>query len=124
MPLLFTYGTLQRLDIQRHVFGGPLVGTPDELHGHTRLEVELIDDAAALAGQTRYPMLRPANANAAPIAGLVYELSEIQLQRADHYEGPAYARVRVVLRSGREAWVYVDAQAVDACQRPRNDRQT
>ena len=44
------------------------------------------------------------------VAGTVFEVTADELQRADRYEVAAYRRVSVTLRSGRQAWVYVDAR--------------
>jgi len=43
----------------------------------------------------------------------VFELSSGELAAADDYEAADYARVRVTLESGRQAWVYVAAPGVD-----------
>lgn len=108
--LLFTYGTLQRADIQRQLFGRLLQGQPDVLEGYALEQIDLIDEACAITGLTRYPILRYEGPQAQPIAGMVYTLSTHELLRADTYEGPAYRRVYLPLQSGRKAWVYVDAQ--------------
>lgn len=109
--LLFTYGTLQRADIQQHLFGRRLTGTPDALVGYVLGHLEIKDDASAITHQTRYPMLYHHGPDAAPIAGVVYALDDTELLRADAYEGPAYRRIAVTLQSGRQAWVYVDVHA-------------
>ncbi|KKW68592.1 hypothetical protein AAV94_04305 [Lampropedia cohaerens] len=107
---LFTYGTLQRADIQQHLFGRRLQGQPDVLEGYALAHVDIADEACAITGQTCYPILRYLGPQAQPIAGVVYTLSEAELLRADAYEGPAYRRVYLPLQSGRKAWVYVDTQ--------------
>lgn len=43
------------------------------------------------------------------IEGTVFELSEAELAATDSYEVDVYARVGLVLESGRKAWVYVGA---------------
>ena len=40
------------------------------------------------------------------IEGTVFEVSEEELFFADQYEPENYQRVKVVLQSGKEAWVY------------------
>ena len=41
------------------------------------------------------------------IPGILFEISEAELHATDAYEVDVYARVEVVLGSGRAAWVYV-----------------
>jgi hypothetical protein len=42
-------------------------------------------------------------------AGTVFEITAQELVAADEYEVADYKRVRVVLKSGASAWVYVRA---------------
>lgn len=96
MPLLFSYGTLQNPEVQLETFKRPLTGRADALPAYRR----------AAHGP---------HANAAPdphatLHGAVFEVTEEELLLADAYEAPAnYRRIRVTLKSGVEAWVYVHA---------------
>jgi hypothetical protein len=40
------------------------------------------------------------------VAGTVFELSREEITRADDYEVDDYQRVRAVLKSGRNCWIY------------------
>jgi hypothetical protein len=44
------------------------------------------------------------------IDGTVFEIADVELAAADEYEVAAYKRIAVVLASGLDAWVYVDAR--------------
>ena len=88
-------------------FGRELTGRPDALPGYGRRLVPILDPAEiASTGETHY-----ANATPAPgetVTGMVFEVTEEELAAADEYEEPAqYYRIVVTLRSGAQAWVYV-----------------
>jgi gamma-glutamylcyclotransferase (GGCT)/AIG2-like uncharacterized protein YtfP len=100
MPLLFSYGTLQRDDVQRSTFGRLLTGQKDELRGYEQLPI-IID------GRT-YATIRFNGSEASRVAGIVFEITDSELARADEYEGDFYyKRIAVTLASGKKAWVYV-----------------
>jgi len=108
MPVrLFTYGTLQRTDVQLASFGRELTGSPDVLPGYAIFEIPINNpEAEAELGISHYSNIRPDAA--AQVPGTVYELTEDELRRADRYEEDAdYRRITVPLRSGVEAWVYL-----------------
>ena len=104
--LVFSYGTLQKKDIQLAQFGRELQGRPDTLPGYTRQPVSVTDSrVATLTGEA-------VNFTAVPgedsIEGTVFELTEQEFAAADAYEEAAdYERVQVTLKSGRQAWLYV-----------------
>ncbi|WP_405379941.1 DUF4286 family protein [Maribacter sp. LLG6340-A2] len=96
--LLFSYGTIQQLDVQLGVFSRPLVGFEDELAQYTVSEEKI-------AGL--YPTLQHTGNTNDVIKGQVYTLTHQELQKADEYEGEAYQRIQIELGSGRNAWVYI-----------------
>jgi gamma-glutamylcyclotransferase (GGCT)/AIG2-like uncharacterized protein YtfP len=105
--LLFSYGTLQRPEVQVATFGVELTGEADAVVGHRLGEVTIEDPhVIAVSGSAVHPALVPAHQPEAEVAGTVYALTDEQLARADEYEVDAYTRVEVLLRSGRTAWVY------------------
>ena len=109
MPYLFSYGTLQQESVQIASFGRVLKGTPDALPGWRREMVEIIDaEVFCLSGERFHPILVPGDAGD-EIAGMVFEISEEELQRADAYEVAEYKRITARLKSGLEAFVYVRA---------------
>jgi hypothetical protein len=109
MPHLFSYGTLQQESVQIASFGRALKGKPDILPGWRREMVEIIDaEVFCLSGERFHPILVPGN-EADEIPGMVFEISEEELQRADAYEVAEYKRIRAWLKSGLDAFVYVRA---------------
>jgi hypothetical protein len=110
MPLLFSYGTLQREDVQLSAFGRRLQGTPDALVGFEASSVPIADPrAAAAAGRTHHDNVTFTGGDSR-VSGTVYEVTDAELVAADEYERPAaYHRMLVRLASGRPAWVYIHA---------------
>jgi hypothetical protein len=109
--LLFSYGTLQLEAVQLATFGRRLAGAADALPGFAR-EMLKIEDAAVVAtsGQTHHPIVRPTGRDADAVDGMVFAVTPAELLNADRYEVAAYKRIAVTLRSGKQAWVYVDAR--------------
>lgn len=107
---LFSYGTLQLEAVQLATFGRPLVGRTDTLPGFARSMVK-IEDAGVVAtsGETHHPIVRHTGNQADCVPGMVFEVDEEDLRKADTYEVSDYRRVEVVLGSGLRSWVYVAA---------------
>ena len=100
MPLLFSYGTLQRDDVQRSTFGRLLTGEKDELRGYEQSPI-IIDGGT-------YATIKFNGSEKSRVSGVVFEISDSELARADEYEGDFYyKRIAVTLASGKRAWVYV-----------------
>ncbi|MQA05199.1 MAG: gamma-glutamylcyclotransferase [Streptosporangiales bacterium] len=110
--LLFSYGTLQRVAVQKATFGRRLPGVADAVIGHVLSEVRVTDPAViAASGSDVHPMLLPSADPDAVVEGTVFELDDDDLAAADAYEDDAYTRSRYTLRSGRRAWIYALATA-------------
>jgi len=108
---VFSYGTLQLESVQLATFGRRLVGTADVLPGFEQSMMKIDDpDVVATSGQSHHPIVRFTGRDADGVRGTVFEISADELRRADDYEVTAYKRVAVKLRSGIQAWVYVDAR--------------
>ncbi|MBU2948629.1 gamma-glutamylcyclotransferase [Zobellia uliginosa] len=56
-----------------------------------------------------YLVIEVTNTRENAINGMVYKLEQYELQKADLYEGTAYKRIQVSLKSGSSAWVYIKA---------------
>ena len=110
MPLLFSYGTLQREDVQRATFGRLLRGRPDELLGCAR-STTFVDDPAfvAASGKAEHAIVRHTGRPDDRVRGTVLDMTDDELARADGYEPAGYVRVLAPLASGGEAWVYAAA---------------
>lgn len=102
MEKLFAYGTLKDKDIQEDIFGRILNGVPETLMGYVVKEI-LIEEEF---GMEPYPIIAPTQNNDDTIEGIVYDLTEKELQLADTYEGSHYKRVEVQLQSKEVAWAY------------------
>ena len=110
MPLLFSYGTLQREDVQRSTFGRPLRGRPDALLGFARSTVTIDDPAfVAASGRAEHAVVRFTGRSEDRVPGTALEVTDDELARADAYEPAGYTRVLAPLASGAQAWVYAGA---------------
>ena len=108
--LLFSYGTLRQSEVQLTTFGRVLDGSHDAIVGFDLDYVTITDPhVIATSGSNRHPILKPTDRPGAHIEGSVFEITTAELAAADEYEVDDYRRIRVLLRSGRRAWVYVFA---------------
>ncbi len=97
MPLLFSYGSLQRAEVQVATFGRRLAGAPDEL----------VDSTLVPPGASS-PHANVVRHDGGRVAGHVFEVSEAELAAADEYERcDDYTRISGRLASGRDTWIYV-----------------
>lgn len=107
---LFSYGTLRYAEVQRATFGRLLDGQPDVLPGYAMTMVAIDDpEVVATSGEASHPIVRRTGDASDGIHGVVFAVTSEELDAADRYEVADYKRVAVRLRSGREAFVYVDA---------------
>ncbi len=95
---LFCYGTLQDPAVQLQIFSRKWQGSEARLPGYTSAPEKI-------AGL--YPVIVPSQDPKESVKGEVYLISAPELVLADTYEGVGYKRIRVLLNSGIEAWVYV-----------------
>ena len=113
MPLLFSYGTLQKPEVQVATFGRLLNGQADQLVGY-ELAVFTVRDPAfvAASGKAEHAIVRFNGRDDSRVPGIVFEVTDAELARADAYEPSGYVRVAATLASGREAWVYAQKDEV------------
>ncbi len=111
MPRLFSYGTLQREDIQLSTLGRRLNGQKDQLVGYEPSLVAIADPAmAARLGKTHHNNVSATGNAASRAGGTMFEITDAELAACDAYEALFhYRRVTAMLVSGRETWVYVHA---------------
>jgi gamma-glutamylcyclotransferase (GGCT)/AIG2-like uncharacterized protein YtfP len=109
--LLFSYGTLQKKNVQIANFGRELTGRADALPGYACRVLPVADPkAAALNGDWHHASAAPSPHPDDAVSGTVFEITEQELAAADKYEAVAkYCRISVTLRSATQAWVYVRA---------------
>lgn len=113
--LLFSYGDLQRPEIQRSVVGRRLRGWPDELLGCEVVEVRIEDPRiSAATGKTHHHDLRFDGSDTNAVEGTVFEVTRTDLAKIDAFEAAFdYHRVTGQLASGDQVWVYVHRSSVD-----------
>jgi gamma-glutamylcyclotransferase (GGCT)/AIG2-like uncharacterized protein YtfP len=105
---LFSYGTLQLPDVQRAKYGRLLDGEPDVLAGYALVPLAITDpNIIRVSGKAVHTIAKASGNPADRVAGMVFQLSDAELNATDAYEVDAYARVEAILASGRRAWVYV-----------------
>ena len=107
---LFSYGTLQLEKIQKELFGKTLQGSSDVLRGYRTSTIKIKDEAFPSASEQQYLIALPSGDKNDSVKGTVYKITEEELLIADEYESADYKRIKVVLESGIEAWIYVAAE--------------
>jgi Gamma-glutamyl cyclotransferase, AIG2-like len=107
VPLLFSYGTLQRDDVQLETFGRRLTGWPDEIVGFA-LKSFRVDDPAFVAksGTADHAIVVFDGDVDSRVKGTVLDVTDAELAKSDAYEPEGYMRVEAGLASGKRAWVY------------------
>ena len=105
---LFSYGTLQKQQVQIDLFGRILAGSPDILENYKVTPIEIKDEAFLSKGEERNQLTAiPSDKKSDSIIGTVFEVTEEELLHADKYEPAGYKRILILLASGKEAWLYV-----------------
>ena len=105
---LFAYGTLQTPEVQRSTFGRTVDGKADALVGY-RLKIIRIDDRdfVVASGTANHRNLEFTGESFDVVEGTVFQLTTSELEKSDAYEPDGYRRGLVQLRSGLNAWVYL-----------------
>jgi hypothetical protein len=104
---LFSYGTLQLDEVQLDLFGRILNGSKDTLHGYKVSPIEITDELFLSKGGGKHQRIAIVTHNQTDqIEGMVFEVSGDELLHADKYEPVDYKRIKVILASGQQAWVY------------------
>ena len=106
--LLFSYGTLQKEKVQLDLFGRVLSGAKDTLVSYRIETIEIKDETFLAKGEDRYQRtLVQSNNSSDTVEGTVFAISIEELLHADKYEPDNYKRIKVNLRSGKKAWIYI-----------------
>lgn len=107
MVLLFSYGTLQLPEVQLGTYGRLLEGRPDALAGWALEPMRISDpEVVRLSGLAVHTIARRTGDPADRIEGVVFSISEAELEATDAYEVDPM-RIETVLESGASAYVYV-----------------
>ena len=104
---LFSYGTLQLPDVQLATYGRLLEGRPDALVGWALAPMRISDpEVVRLSGLAVHTIARRTGDPADRIEGVVFAVSEAELEATDRYEVDP-VRIETELESGARAFVYV-----------------
>jgi gamma-glutamylcyclotransferase (GGCT)/AIG2-like uncharacterized protein YtfP len=104
---LFSYGTLQTEKVQLELFGRILQGSGDTLRGYRVSTIEIKDESFLSKSEQKYHLIAVVSKDKNDMTkGTVFEITEEELFVADQYEPNDYKRVKVVLESGKETWIY------------------
>ncbi|MDP4261172.1 MAG: gamma-glutamylcyclotransferase family protein [Bacteroidota bacterium] len=104
---LFSYGTLQKEKVQIKLFGRILQGAKDTLGGYKVSPIEIKDESFLSKGEQKNQLIAIISKDKNDcIKGTVLEITGEELSLADKYEPVDYKRVKVILESGKEAWIY------------------
>jgi len=105
---LFSYGTLQLEKVQLETFGRKLDGNADALPGYKLVMITITDDEFVIkSGTANHRSLQYTGNDSDVVEGVVLKVTRNELEQADSYEPEGYERVRVQLRSGTNAWVFI-----------------
>ena len=110
MEKLFSYGTLQLPKVQESLFGRILVGTSEELPGYKVEKLKIRDQAVIeKSGTDMHPILVHTGEPTDVVAGMVFDITQTELEKADEYEVDDYRRTLATMRSGTQVWIYCAA---------------
>lgn len=109
MEQLFTYGTLQLEDVQLATFGRRLEGRSDVLIGYRLVKITIEDeDFVVKSGTAEHRNLQFTGNSSDFVEGTVFSVTMEELEKSDAYEPEGYERVLVQLKSGTNAWIYLN----------------
>ena len=108
---LFAYGTLQTEAVQLSLFGRRLDGRADALVEYCLKMVRIEDQEFVKAsGTADHRNLEFSGDPNDSVEGTVFAVTRSELELTDAYEPAGYKRTLVQLRSGVNAWVYLQQQ--------------
>lgn len=108
MPYLFSYGTLQKEQVQMETFGRLLNGQRDILTGYRLNMLEVTDpEVLRKSNQKYHPILEFSGNTEDEIEGVLFEVADEEILQADEYEVDDYKRIETVFKSGKKGFIYV-----------------
>ncbi|MFP3834151.1 gamma-glutamylcyclotransferase family protein [Chryseobacterium sp. SIMBA_028] len=108
MPHLFSYGTLQKEQVQLETFGRILQGKKESLSGYTLRMLEITDpEVLRKSGQKYHPVLEFSGNEQDQVEGMLFEVTENEILQADEYEVDDYKRIETIFKSGEKGFIYV-----------------
>lgn len=110
---LFSYGTLRLEEVQLSTFGRKLEGQPDVLEGYRLVMIRIQDhDFVIKSGSADHRNIEFTGNPSDFVEGFVFWVNQKELEHSDAYEPIGYKRILVSLRSGSNAWVYLNDHCV------------
>lgn len=97
MEKIFSYGTLMLPKIQKDLFDRIIVGKKDILNNYIKKSI--------IIEKEKYPCIFFQEKS--QVEGFIIEVTPEELSVTDKYEGQEYKRIKVLLNSGLESWVYM-----------------
>ncbi len=109
MSLLFSYGTLQKEQVQLETFSRLLTGEKDSLPNY-KLDFVEITDAEVLrkSGEKFHPIISFSGTDQDKVEGVLFEVTEQEILVADKYEVGDYKRIETVFESGSVGFIYIE----------------
>lgn len=105
---LFSYGTLQKEQVQLETFGRLLEGEKDILTGYILKTVEITDpEVLRKSGEKYHPILIFSGNGTDEVEGMLFEVTVEEILQADEYEVDDYKRIETVFKSGKTGFIYV-----------------
>ena len=95
--IIVSYGTLRDSAVQKEVIGRTVMTEQDFLKGFRKSKIEL-------HGKTYPILINDSKGEIIEVSILVVTPDE--LKKIDEYETNAYRRTKIILESGKKAWVY------------------
>lgn len=109
MNLLFSYGTLQKEKVQLETFGRILEGEKDFLLNYKLDYIEIFDEEVLKKSEQKFhPILTYSGNTNDKVEGVLFEITDEELQQADEYEVDSYKRIKTIFSSGKEGFIYVE----------------
>ncbi|ALR30695.1 UDP-N-acetylmuramate--alanine ligase [Chryseobacterium sp. IHB B 17019] len=108
MPYLFSYGTLQKEEVQIETFGRILQGEKDILKGYKLKMLEITDPEVLRKSNQKYHPILEFSGNADDeVEGVLFGVTDEEILQADEYEVDDYKRIETVFKSGKVGFIYV-----------------
>ncbi|MDR6404126.1 MULTISPECIES: gamma-glutamylcyclotransferase family protein [Chryseobacterium] len=108
MPYLFSYGTLQKEEVQIETFGRILQGEKDILKGYKLKMLEITDPEVLRKSNQKYHPILEFSGNADDeVEGVLFGVTNEEILQADEYEVDDYKRIETVFKSGKVGFIYV-----------------
>lgn len=108
MAYLFSYGTLQKEQVQIETFGRILEGEKDILTGYKLSRVEITDpEVLRKSNQQFHPILEFSGNTEDEVEGILFQITDQEILQADEYEVEDYRRIETVFKSGKSGFIYV-----------------